>query len=234
MRATLPGVSNELPDAPGIDPREYHEARALWIVERVAEGESLRALHLAHPDSVPSPMYVRRWARDRPQFGALLQEADASRAECLADLALIEAAHPKRKAANSRVVVQAHQWLSKRLDGERFGVRRPGSDDPSRPALNADSPGALTDGQLLMIAAGAAVGVAAMAAASARAAEGEREAIPGVATPHAPRAAIAPPAPAEVPGTDPFPKKIRENHSGPATDSHADPLETTTDHDAGG
>lgn len=138
---------------PAADPREYDATRAAWIAERVSEGESLRSLHRAHPETVPLPLYVRGWIRDVPAFRVLMERAEEQRAESLADEAVEIADDEKKHPATARNAVLARHWLASALHRTRYGNVTTVRGDADNP-LRVTHTHRLSDAELERIARG--------------------------------------------------------------------------------
>jgi hypothetical protein len=127
----------------------YNPSRAQWLAERYASGESgtgLSALAKAYPDTVPSPMVVRRWRVTWPAFDALMVEAEQLRADALME-ATVDVADSDRPAAQARNQIDARRRMAEALSPDRYRAR----DDKSQRTVMV----LLTDAQLMAIARGA-------------------------------------------------------------------------------
>ncbi len=106
------------------DPRVYDFQSAAWIAQEHATGDTLLALHVAHPDTVPAPLIVARWRREFPAFDVLMIEAEHARADVLIDATLGIADSDNRTAGAARNSIQARQWMAGKLNQDRCGSRR--------------------------------------------------------------------------------------------------------------
>lgn len=103
------------------NPAEYSFPVAEWIALEHAAGDSLKALHQAHPDTVPNPLVIKRWRRDYPAFEIMMREAEQARAEVLADETISIADNPRIKSARAGHQIRARQWLASKLDKDKYG-----------------------------------------------------------------------------------------------------------------
>jgi hypothetical protein len=133
------------------DVRRFTPEAGEFIALEVAMGASVKELHEAHEDLVPSPLIVNRWRKDFPAFDLVMQEAELAKAQGLADEVISIAADEERQAAISGNMIKARQWLAGKLS-EQFdsGVKVPGGGGVT---INANV--RLTDEQLMAIAGNA-------------------------------------------------------------------------------
>lgn len=104
-------------------PRKYSEALADRIVDAMIDGSDLVAI-CCRP-GFPDRASVYRWAAERPDFAARLEQAR----EALGDVAAFEigriAAHcTPETAAADRVKLAALQWRASRLAPRKYSERR--------------------------------------------------------------------------------------------------------------
>jgi hypothetical protein len=105
------------------DPRAYDFQAASWIAQEHATGATLLELHNNHPDTVPSPMTVKRWRREFPAFDLLMVEAEHARADVLIDKTINIADNDDRTAGAARNSIQVRQWIAARLNQSRYGQK---------------------------------------------------------------------------------------------------------------
>jgi hypothetical protein len=109
------------------DPRAYDFQAASWIAQEHATGSTLLELHQSHPDTVPTPMTVKRWRREFPAFDLLMVEAEHARADVLVDTTINIAdgkgEHENRTAGAARNSIQVRQWIAARLNQSRYGQK---------------------------------------------------------------------------------------------------------------
>ena len=118
-----------------------------FIALEVAKGFGIGTLHDAYPDRVPNPIIVRRWAKNIVPFKLLMEEAEAMRAERLADETVTISDDDKFLAADKAQRIKARQWLAGKLH-DRYGS---GADAKAGGDINIGL--ILTDDQLMAIAA---------------------------------------------------------------------------------
>lgn len=134
MTDNLPEVIDE-PNKGG-RPTLYSEALADLICERLADGESLRAI-CSEPD-MPCKASVFKWLRDNKQFSDQYARAREEQAETLAD-EIIEIAdetyldHKVNDRGNvvvdneaiqrSKLRVEARKWIAAKLKPKRYGEK---------------------------------------------------------------------------------------------------------------
>lgn len=168
---TFAGMSEDTRQLPALRPQVYTVPIGEWLAVRVAEGDTVGALHRASPDTVAHPLAVRRWREAIPAFDALMQEAERTRAELLADQCIVAADSP-RSAARTRNAIQSRQWLAARLDPVRYGERKSPGDGVSGGLVNITVN--LSDAALLAIVSEARGRAPALEHDAAGCNEGER------------------------------------------------------------
>ena len=104
-------------------PSKYSEALADRIVEAMIDGSDLVAI--CQQPGFPDRASVYRWAAERPDFAARLEQAR----EALGDIAAFEigqiaASCTPESAVADRVKLAALQWRASRLAPRRYSERR--------------------------------------------------------------------------------------------------------------
>lgn len=133
---------------------EYTAERGQWIAGQVAGGPSVAALARDFPEHVPAPLVVARWRRQYPQFDLLMAEAEAVRADYLAEQCLEVADDESRTAAHATNGIKVRQSLAAALHPSKYGqgaAGKRGADDKGEPASLQD----MTDAELMAVARGA-------------------------------------------------------------------------------
>lgn len=101
-------------------PSDYSQQTADAICERLAEGESLRAICAS--DSMPSKAAVFRWLGERAEFRDQYARAREEQAESLAD-EITEIADTAEDAQIARLRIDARKWVASKLKPKRYGDR---------------------------------------------------------------------------------------------------------------
>jgi hypothetical protein len=100
-------------------PSIYSQELADRICERLASGESLRAI--CADDGMPDGKTVRNWLSDKPDFVLQYARAREDQAEAHADR-IIEIADDETIDANhKRIMVDARKWVASKLKPKRYG-----------------------------------------------------------------------------------------------------------------
>lgn len=144
------------------DVEHFTQPMGEFIALEVAKGAGLAELHELHPDRVPNPIIVNRWARKFPAFGVLMEEAEVAAAQGMAyDTVRIADGekHSGKTAAEVSNMVKARQWLASKM-ADKYSNTPP---KESGVTINGDV--VLTDAQLMAIASG---GLTALEGESAR------------------------------------------------------------------
>ncbi len=131
-------------------PSDYNEETALKICERLAEGESLRAICL--DDDMPSKSSVFRWLDANPSFRDQYARAREFQADTMADeiqdiaddgtndwmekrlndgsvIEVVNHEHIQR----SRLRVDTRKWVASKLKPKKYGDKLDLGSDPERP-----------------------------------------------------------------------------------------------------
>lgn len=132
------------------DIREFDPHVAEFIALEVAKGASVSELHEEFEDRVPSPIIVNRWRKQVPQFDLVMREAEECKAQALADQVVRIADDEDRQAAQAANAIKARQWLASKLSEQFTAVPK-----PTGPQVVINNGLALSDEQLMQIAAGA-------------------------------------------------------------------------------
>lgn len=119
----------------GNQPMPYNPAIGDAICERIAEGESLRAI--CRDDSMPSIATVFRWLAGNPSFSEQYAHAREEQAETLADEIVsiadetavvanqdgedVSLALDPTAVARNRLRVEARKWVASKLKPKKYG-----------------------------------------------------------------------------------------------------------------
>jgi len=119
----------------GNQPMPYSPATGDAICERIAEGESLRAI--CRDDSMPSIATVFRWLAGNPSFSEQYAHAREEQAETLADEIVsisdetvvvsnqggddVSLALDATAVARNRLRVDARKWVASKLKPKKYG-----------------------------------------------------------------------------------------------------------------
>ena len=88
------------------------------ICERIADGESLRAICQAN--DMPSVTLAKHWLRDDASFAAQYARAREDQADHYAE-EIIAIADTEEDAAKARVRVDARKWVASKLKPKKYG-----------------------------------------------------------------------------------------------------------------
>lgn len=89
-------------------PTVYSEELADIICDRIADGESLRAI--CSDEDMPARSTVRKWSHDNPSFSAQYARAYEEQADHHAELVEEVAYDPELTTDEKRVRIDAHKW----------------------------------------------------------------------------------------------------------------------------
>lgn len=137
-------------------PSDYSDELVNQILDRLANGESLRAICAG--DDMPNRATVFRWLRSYPEFAALYALAREAQADAyaddvvaLADEQLIGTITTEKEVAvdgslqpvtetrtadavdRSRLMVDSRKWAAARMSPRKYGNRLEHVGDPDRP-----------------------------------------------------------------------------------------------------
>ncbi len=130
----------------------YSEDRAEQIAYEYSLGQStLRAMHWASPDTIPPPVVVARWRREKPGFDALMSECERARGLALAEETVEIADDSARLPAQAKNQIAARFRMAEILDRDRMGPTRTLLGDGKRPVMVGTVVTA-TDDDLMQIA----------------------------------------------------------------------------------
>jgi len=112
-------MTTSLPARPG----KYSDALARRICERIAAGESLRAV--CRDADMPSTQAVFKWLLDdrREAFRQWYSLAREVQADVLADelVDIADAAHDKDEAALAKLRIDTRKWVAAKLRPKKYG-----------------------------------------------------------------------------------------------------------------
>jgi hypothetical protein len=100
-------------------PSIYTQELADRICERLASGESLRAICL--DDGMPDGKTVRNWLSDKPDFVLQYARAREDQAEAHADRIIEIADDADIDPHHKRIMVDARKWVASKLKPKRYG-----------------------------------------------------------------------------------------------------------------
>lgn len=99
-------------------PTDYTEEIAASICERIANGESLRAI--GELEGMPSRETIRRWLRDNPTFRGQYAISRDEQADCYAE-EIVDIADTEADSAKARVRIDARKWVAAKLKPKKYG-----------------------------------------------------------------------------------------------------------------
>ena len=126
---------------------QFDQDVADFIVRMVAEGHSVYDLWNGDRESLPHPIVVNRWKKERPAFEREMEEAEAVAAEKMVWDTLKIADDEERAPAQANNAIKTRQWLADKLSKKYEEKGRGGG-------LHITFEGRLTNEQLMQIAAG--------------------------------------------------------------------------------
>jgi hypothetical protein len=116
-------------------PSSYTDEIADEICERLAEGESLRAI--CKSDGMPRMSSVFRWLADEAneRFREQYARAREEQAEALADeiVTIADGETPNADSARDRLRVDARKWVAAKLKPKKYGDKTLHGSDPDNP-----------------------------------------------------------------------------------------------------
>lgn len=127
-------------------PSEYNEPMAAQICERIADGESLRAI--CRDEAMPAKSTVFKWLNQQATFADQYARAREAQADTMADEILeiadetafdsIESEGGGLKPdsewiARSRLRVDARKWLASKMAPKKYGDKITHAGDPDAP-----------------------------------------------------------------------------------------------------
>ncbi len=130
-------------------PTIYTDELAKEICDRIAEGESLKAICLSN--GMPSRSIIYDWKRDNPIFSDMYAQAKRDQADSLAD-EIHYIADTEPDPAKARVRVDARKWTASKLRPGSYGERAQVDLNLKRDVTDID------DAELAAIAAGSGSG----------------------------------------------------------------------------
>lgn len=101
-------------------PSEYTPEVASAICDKIAEGESLRAICAA--DDMPDRTTVRRWLSQNEDFRLQYAHAREEQADFYAD-EIVDIADEAEDAQIARLRVDARKWKASKLAPKKYGDR---------------------------------------------------------------------------------------------------------------
>jgi hypothetical protein len=104
---------------PGGRPSIYSQELADRICERLASGESLRAICL--DDGMPSWPTISKWLNEKPEFVTQYARAREDQAEAHADRIIEIADDADIDPHHKRIMVDARKWVASKLKPKRYG-----------------------------------------------------------------------------------------------------------------
>ena len=99
-------------------PSIYTDALAETICERIAHGESLRAV--CEDSDMPSTTTVTKWLGQKPDFAAQYAHARERQADFYAD-EMVEIADTTTDAHKARLQIDARKWKASKLAPKKYG-----------------------------------------------------------------------------------------------------------------
>jgi hypothetical protein len=108
-------------------PSEFTPELANLICERIADGESLRAI--CDADDMPDRSTVRRWLSQQPEFRSQYAHAREEQADFYAEK-IVDDAMASSDAAIGRLRMDALKWAASKLAPKRYGDKVQLGGDP--------------------------------------------------------------------------------------------------------
>lgn len=114
-------------------PSAYSEEIAEIICDRLADGESLRAI--CREDEMPDRRTVLRWLESNETFAAKCARAREAQAEYLAEetIEIADTAVDADSASAAKVRVAARQWFASKVAPKKYGDRTTLAGDKDNP-----------------------------------------------------------------------------------------------------
>jgi hypothetical protein len=118
---------------PAKDPLTQAQEVMDTICERIANGESLRAI--CKTKGIPTTTTVKRWLRENEAFRAQYVRAREDQADFYAD-EIITIADSAEDWSKARLQVDARKWVASKLLPKKYGDRVQLSGDESAPLVH--------------------------------------------------------------------------------------------------
>jgi len=113
-------------------PSDYTDEMAATICERIACGESLRAM-CRDDDSLPSERAVYRWLLDNEAFRQQYARARDFQSEPHLEDIIEIADNPDLEPNDKRVRIDARKWAMSKLSAKKYGDKQLIGSDPDNP-----------------------------------------------------------------------------------------------------
>ncbi|MDE2104683.1 MAG: hypothetical protein KGL39_46030 [Patescibacteria group bacterium] len=127
-------------------PSEYTKATANLLCERIADGESLRAI--CREDGMPGKSTVFEWLAAHQDFADHYARARETQADSLADEIIDIADNSSLDANDKRVRIDTRKWLAGKLRPKKYGDKLELSGDRENPLAVAVEVGKTLDAKL--------------------------------------------------------------------------------------
>ncbi len=115
----------------------YSSATAALILERIADGQSLRAICAS--DGMPSRETFRRWLRDDQALRVQYTQACQDRADSLNEELLDIANDASTDWQHRRLQISTLQWVMAKVAPKKYGDKVTLGGDPDAPLIPADT-----------------------------------------------------------------------------------------------
>lgn len=99
-------------------PSDFTPEMANTICERLADGESLRAI--CEDDNMPGRSTIRQWLAAHPEFALQYAHAREEQAHAYADM-VVEAGTTATDAGLGRLKMDALKWAASKLNSKAYG-----------------------------------------------------------------------------------------------------------------
>lgn len=100
---------------------EFNPAVAKQIIDRVANGESLRSIK--RDGVIPSQSVIYEWLAENKAFAEQYARAREDQADTYADEIAAIADDPEIPSDQKRIMVDARKWIASKLKAKKYGDR---------------------------------------------------------------------------------------------------------------
>lgn len=110
-------------------PTKYSNELVAKICARISEGKSVAAV--SRMEGMPHADTIWLWAREKPEFKALLDAATQARCDALAE-EMLDIPDEEEDVNRARLKVDTRKWIASRMMPKRYGDRtiHEGGDKP--------------------------------------------------------------------------------------------------------
>ncbi|TXM64605.1 hypothetical protein [Methylobacterium sp. WL120] len=115
----------------------YSATTAALIVERIADGESLR--RICQGESMPSRETVRRWVRDNAEFRQSYTEAMQVRPDAFLEQIIDISNDETKDWQHRRLQISTLQWAMAKCAPKKYGEKITHAGDADAPLITAEA-----------------------------------------------------------------------------------------------